>query len=181
MISQLNSFKRQPRAEICWHMHLFIVRHGEAEQHSHNDSSRNLNHNGRQESIRMGRWIAQQCEQFDLVLMSPFNRAIQTWESMQAQGIRCKQFVYLTELQPEADVETSLSVIQAYSDGLDNVLVVSHLPLVCHLVDELVVEPCPLFATGTTAVLNLSKDHIKGHLEQIISPAQVPNDIPLRA
>lgn len=153
--------------------HLYIVRHGEAEPNPLADKTRNLTDNGKQECNKIGRWIADHCRQFDLVLMSPYTRAIQTWQALSLAGIEAKRFEYLDELQPDANVADSVAVLQAYAHGLEKVLVISHLPLVCYLVDELVAEACPLFATGTTAHLKMTDFDHKGHIKEIISPSQL--------
>ncbi|WP_017445651.1 phosphohistidine phosphatase SixA [Gayadomonas joobiniege] len=153
--------------------HLYIVRHGEAEPNPLADKTRNLTDNGKHECNKIGLWIANQCKLFDLVLISPYTRAIQTWHMLAAAGIRAQRFEYLNELQPDSNVDDCVNVIQAYAQGLENVLVISHLPLVCFLVDELVAEACPLFATGTTAHLELVDFQHKGHIQEIVSPSQL--------
>lgn len=153
-------------------MQLFIIRHGEAELDTKPDSARQLNLQGQQECESAGHWIEKRCRDFDLVLISPFVRAQQTWKMLERQGITAKQFETLQDLTPESDPETAACAIKAYSQGLKNVLVVSHLPLVCFLVDELVAETCPLFATGSTAVVEIEENDIKGHLITLVSPSQ---------
>lgn len=153
-------------------MQLFIVRHGEADLIASSDRVRQLNENGAHESAQIGQWIAHQCKLFDYVLVSPFDRAMQTWQQMSMQGITAKEFVQLTELEPEADVEACINLIHGFCDDAKSVLVVSHLPLVCHLVDGLVAETCPLFVTGGAASIELNDTHVKGHLLQVVTPEQ---------
>ncbi|MCU4674808.1 phosphohistidine phosphatase SixA [Catenovulum sp. 2E275] len=161
-------------------MQLFIVRHGEAEFETKPDSSRQLNSNGQQECESTGHWIAEQCTDFDIALVSPFVRAQQTWNALQKQGVTSKQLVTLQELTPDSDAEKAACVIKAYSQGLNKVIVVSHLPLVCFLVDEFVTETCPLFATGSTALIEIDEEDIKGHLLTLVSPSELTDKPELR-
>lgn len=162
-------------------MQLFIIRHGEAELETKPDSARQLNLQGQQECESAGHWIGKQCRDFDLVLISPFVRTQQTWEMLEKQGITTKKIETLQDLTPESDPETTACAIKAYSQGLTKVLVISHLPLVCFLVDELVAETCPLFATGSTAVVEIEETDIKGHLLTLISPNQAEAEINSKA
>ncbi|WP_440904405.1 phosphohistidine phosphatase SixA [Catenovulum sp. SX2] len=162
-------------------MQLFIVRHGEADLIAPSDSVRQLNENGTRESVQVGQWIAQQCKLFDYVLVSPYDRAFQTWQKMEQQGLVANKLVQLTELEPEADVATCINLIQGYCADAKSVLVVSHLPLVCHLVDGLVAETCPLFVTGAAALIELNDNQVNGHLKLLVSPEQAQQLSALRA
>ncbi len=154
-------------------MQLYIVRHGEAEFDTKPDSARQLNLNGQQECESTGQWIAKQCSDFDIALVSPFVRAQQTWNVLQKQGVSAKKTEVLPELTPDSDPENSACLIKAYSQGLEKVIVISHLPLVCFLVDEFVAETCPLFATGSTALIDINESQIKGSLLTMVSPSEL--------
>ena len=162
-------------------MQLFIVRHGEADLIASSDRVRQLNENGAHESAQIGQWIAQQCKLFDYVLVSPFDRAMQTWQQMALQGIVAKELVQLTELEPEANIEACINLVHGFCDGAKSVLVVSHLPLVCHLVDGLVAETCPLFVTGAAASIELNDNQVRGHLLQLVTPEQASTYKAIRA
>ncbi|EWH09886.1 phosphohistidine phosphatase, SixA [Catenovulum agarivorans DS-2] len=156
-------------------MQLFIVRHGEADLIASSDSVRQLNENGALESAQIGQWIAHQCKQFDYVLVSPYDRAVQTWQAIEKQGIVAKELLQLSELEPEADVQNCINLMHGYCSEANSVLVVSHLPLVCHLVDGLVAETCPLFVTGGAVEIELNDNLVRGHLKSVVSPDQAVN------
>lgn len=63
-------------------MKIYIMRHGEAQQFAPSDAQRALTDRGRHESEAVARACVNQrgVKGFDLVLVSPYLRAQQTWE-----------------------------------------------------------------------------------------------------
>ena len=157
-------------------MQISILRHAEAVL-SMPDSDRPLSVNGIGECVKLGQWLIAQNQRFDLVLVSPFIRTQQTWNELVKQGLSTENVVELTELLPEADCDLAVSVIKAYADQVNSVLVISHLPLVCFLVEAFAVGEVPLFATGAIANIQLEDGALKGDLIEIVSPYQLQQNI----
>ncbi|GIU10933.1 phosphohistidine phosphatase SixA [Shewanella sp. c952] len=139
-------------------MQLFLMRHGEAGFNAHSDRERTLTDLGRQHTGMMSNWLGQSVTEFDLVLVSPYLRAQQSWQEVQKHFPKPRKWLTLDELVPAGDPATVADTIVAYAEHYeaDNVLVLAHMPLLGYLVSELVpgIEP-PLFATsGTTLITN---------------------------
>ena len=63
-------------------MQIYIMRHGQAEMMAFSDAERNLTDIGREESERMAKYLVKQGVELDAVLVSPYVRAQQTWQSV---------------------------------------------------------------------------------------------------
>lgn len=131
-------------------MNLYIMRHGDAEQSNGQDSLRALTLKGVDEAAEAGEWLKSLGTPIDLAMVSPFLRAQQTFEQVQLHNTPIEQQTY-SELVPEGDAAD----VQDLIDGIlmdktvDNLLIVSHMPLVCYLVDKLTQQHGPLFATAS--------------------------------
>ncbi|MGR6981708.1 phosphohistidine phosphatase SixA [Testudinibacter sp. P27/CKL/0425] len=136
-------------------MRIFIMRHGEAEMVARSDAERNLTLHGIQQAKEQGAWLSEAANHIDKVIVSPYNRALQsynhlagntsttlpqeveTWEAITPYGNSTIVVDYLTTL---------------WKEGVKNVLMVSHLPFVEDLVTALCESPQQVgFSTGTIA------------------------------
>lgn len=81
----------------------------------------------------------------------------------------------LPELTPGGDASLVGSYLQVLAQqGINAVLIVSHLPLVGYLVAELCPGECPpMFATSAIANVDLAADGSYGKFEWQVSPSQV--------
>jgi len=144
-------------------MQLFLMRHGEAGFNAHSDRERTLTDTGRQQTSAMSRWLKRSIAEFDLVLVSPYLRAQQSWQEVQKHFPKPKQWLTLNELVPAGDPTRVADAIVAYAEHYQatNVLVLAHMPLLGYVVSELVqgVEP-PLFATSGVVLV---AQHATGH------------------
>ena len=136
-------------------MRIFIMRHGEAEQIAKTDSKRNLTLHGRQQAEEQGSWLSEAANHIDKVIVSPYNRALQTYDHLAGN----------TETTLPSEIETWEAVtpygnstmvvdylITLWQQGVKNVLIVSHLPFVEDLVTALCESPQQVgFSTGTIA------------------------------
>lgn len=75
-------------------MNLYIMRHGIAEDAAATDAARNLTEEGREELKKMAKALRQLKIQFTAVYASPFNRTIQTAQTL------------LSNLQPELKINS---------------------------------------------------------------------------
>ena len=155
-------------------IYLFIMRHGEAEAPRLDDKSRQLTPLGREQAKTAALWLKDQyCQKgiVDLALVSPYRRAKQTHDMVSLDIIANK-----VENNEDIVPEGSPRLVSDYIDGLlhaavnskkpiKKLLVVSHMPLVSYLVDELCQSyTTSLFCTASIAVIKYSLKEHKGTL-----------------
>ncbi|MCG9696299.1 phosphohistidine phosphatase SixA [Shewanella sp. Isolate11] len=138
-------------------MQLFLMRHGEAGYNAHSDRERVLTEVGRYQTGIMSNWLVQDINEFDLVVVSPYLRAQQTWQEVSKHFPEPKKWLVLDEVTPSADPQTAVELVLAYAEQYNakSVLVIAHMPLLGYMVSELVagVEP-PLFATSGITLID---------------------------
>lgn len=155
-------------------IYLFIMRHGEAEAPRLDDKSRQLTPLGREQAKSAALWLRDQyCEKgvVDLALVSPYRRAKQTHDMVSLDIISDK-----VESNEDIVPDGSPRLVSDYIDALlhaavnskkpiKKLLVVSHMPLVSYLVDELCDSyTTSLFSTASIAVIKYSLREHKGTL-----------------
>ena len=155
-------------------IYLFIMRHGEAEAPRLDDKSRQLTPLGREQAKTAALWLKDQyCNTgvVDLALVSPYRRAKQTHD-MVSLDLAAGKVESSDDIVPEG----SPKLVSDYIDGLlhaavnskkpiKKLLVVSHMPLVSYLVDELCQSyTTSLFSTASIAVIKYSLREHKGTL-----------------
>ena len=155
-------------------IYLFIMRHGEAEAPRLDDKSRQLTPLGREQAKTAALWLKNQyCQKgiVDLALVSPYRRSKQTHDMVSLDIIANK-----VENNEDIVPEGSPRLVSDYIDGLlhaavnskkpiKKLLVVSHMPLVSYLVDELCQSyTTSLFSTASIAVIKYSLKEHKGTL-----------------
>ena len=116
-------------------MHLFIMRHGEAELMANSDKARHLNANGREQSRLQSTAL-----EFDKVLVSPYTRALETFDEINQvfeQQLSDKLEVWegITPYGDSGLVSSYVALLE--KEGHSNLLLISHLPLVGDIVKEL--------------------------------------------
>ena len=112
-------------------MKLWILRHGEAEGHARTDAERNLTEHGRAEVLRSAAQLIGQ--PLSAIIASPYVRAQQTAHLVrEALGFE-PQIRTVPWLTPEGNPQLVLQNL----DSDDNVLLVSHQPLVGSLISFL--------------------------------------------
>lgn len=138
-------------------MKVCIMRHGEADFSASSDSSRSLTPYGIRQAIQAGQWIKQQNFQFNIGLVSPYLRAQQTLAELSSQvSVLTVETDKL--LVPGGNPEYIANLLSTYpSQGIEQVIIVSHLPLVGYLVNELCpdISP-PMFPTASIACIELT-------------------------
>ncbi len=148
-------------------MKLYIMRHGQAQPVAPSDKERVLTETGRQESLIMTKWLAKHQTNFDLTFVSPYLRALETFE-IASQIIENKpQHHVLEELTPDSSPETCGDTLLAYCAQIKatSALVVSHLPLVGLLVADLCKGAImPSFTTSSIACVELDLENWQGEL-----------------
>ncbi|GLT17406.1 phosphohistidine phosphatase SixA [Vibrio zhanjiangensis] len=154
-------------------MKILIMRHGEAEHYANSDAERALTKKGKQESIE----AVKQCVEngythLDLVLVSPYLRAQQTWQAV-ASHFCAKQIKVCDDITPYGDAGRVGDYISAIAEVEQptSILLVSHLPLVGYLTSELVPELAPpMFPTSGIVGIEYDIERRKGELVLNIRP-----------
>ncbi len=163
-----------PQQQRCI-MQVLIMRHGDAVSEAASDAERPLTDRGRDESGLMARWLSGQVADIDRVLVSPYLRARQTLDTLQAYLVLPDGHEVLPELTPGGDAGLVCCYLQALAnEGLNRVLVISHLPLVGYLVADLCPEEQPpMFATSAVAGVDLDAVSGSGKLCWQVGPTQL--------
>lgn len=112
-------------------MKLWILRHGEAEGHAPTDAERNLTDHGRAEVLRSAAHLIGQ--PISTIIASPYVRAQQTAQLVREALGFVREIRTVPWLTPDG---TPLRVLEKL-DTDDNVLLVSHQPLVGSLISFL--------------------------------------------
>lgn len=109
-------------------MKVWVLRHGQAESHARSDAERELTQQGREEALRSAAQLIGQPIQ--AIIASPYMRAQQT-----AQLVR-EVLGFELEIRTEAWLapDSNPLTVLDHLDSADNVLLVSHNPLVGSLI-----------------------------------------------
>lgn len=136
--------------------HLYIMRHGQAEELAGRDRDRALTKEGQHETREIARWLAKREVVPTQALVSPYLRARQTFDLMNRElHLPAKSVTTLDELTPHGDPAMVCDYLYALSrQSIPAVLVVAHMPLVSFLIEQL--DPrqvAPMFPTSGLAHL----------------------------
>ncbi|WP_281556664.1 phosphohistidine phosphatase SixA [Thalassomonas sp. RHCl1] len=162
-------------------MQLYIMRHGQASPIANSDAERQLTKQGQFEAEIMGKWLKNMQVNLDHVLVSPYIRAQQTAAMVKATlnwsgpATTCD---LITPSGNAAQVHDYLDGMLAQSRGKSNsdkgiqeLLVVSHMPLVSYLVEDLTFDrKSPIFQTAGIAQIDYDLGSMKGELVRLVSP-----------
>ena len=121
-------------------LHLFVMRHAEAALLGDSDQQRPLTAQGKLQAQSQGEWLRDLNLQWDLVLVSPYLRAQQTFG--QIDQIFAGKLQPLLETWPALTPYGNPQLVEDYvqflaEQGKQNVLMISHLPLVGDIVKQL--------------------------------------------
>lgn len=112
-------------------MKVWILRHGEAQAHARTDAERNLTEHGRAEVLRSAAHLIGQ--PLGAIIASPYVRAQQTAQLVRDVLGFEREILTVPWLTPDEDVRQVLEKL----DTDDDVLLVSHQPLVGNLISFL--------------------------------------------
>ena len=112
-------------------MKVWILRHGEAQAHARTDAERNLTEHGRAEVLRSAAHLIGQ--PLGAIIASPYVRAQQTAQLVRDVLGFQPEIRTVPWLTPDGDVQRVLEKL----DSDDDVLLVSHQPLVGNLISFL--------------------------------------------
>ncbi|MGJ8581118.1 MAG: phosphohistidine phosphatase SixA [Psychromonas sp.] len=156
-------------------MQIYIMRHGQAEMMANSDAERNLTDEGRKESELMAKYLVKQKVSFDAVLVSPYVRAQQTWQSVSPFFEGISNIQVLPCLTPAGSARKSVDEILALqAAGVQSVLLVSHLPLVGYIVGELApAAGVPAFSTSAVGHIALNDEDGFAELVSLTTVPQI--------
>lgn len=133
-------------------MQIWIMRHGEASFNAAIDSQRSLTDKGKEMAYKQGKWLANrlifQGRTLDKIIVSPYLRTQQTLEKLLQgmEAVSCEgNFAILNEcvevwngVTPIGCTENVVDYLDLLQqEGIENVLIISHLPLVYNVVQIL--------------------------------------------
>jgi phosphohistidine phosphatase SixA len=151
-------------------MKLYLMRHCESEDGPRDDPTRQLTSVGRKQAQTMGQFLVRQIGRVDVVLTSYFARAQGTAAPI-AELLGCSNIIDTPALQPDTAPKDAWKEIKFLSDGCEDVLVVSHHPLVNELLKLLTGCDSEKFHHG--AIAHIGDD---GKLHWFVPPAIVERD-----
>ena len=154
-------------------MQIFIMRHGEAGFSAVSDEQRMLTQHGRVQSKESAAWLGNQISQLDIVLVSPYVRAQQTWYECSPLLPTAKKIIDENTITPYGDSDSVASYLHALisHETPETLLMVSHLPLVGYLCAQLdkSISP-PMFPTSAICQIDYDIATQQGRMVRIFSP-----------
>jgi phosphohistidine phosphatase len=113
----------------------YLMRHCRPVPGARDDADRGLTTDGHGQAEEMAAWLKHIVGRVDTVITSPFQRALQTAEIMaEALGAHVQR---TPMLEPDVKPEEAWRHLEAMMGYYADVLVVSHHPLIGHLVDQI--------------------------------------------
>lgn len=138
-------------------MHIFIMRHGEASFQALNDQVRPLTARGEDQATQQGVWLSQYTT-LDQILVSPYLRAQQTYQCVRQQFNVTIPVETWENLTPYGNPTLVVDYLETLAEqGIQNVLLVSHLPLVDEIVREFGIHESISFYPAT--IVHIEKNN----------------------
>ena len=157
-------------------MQLFIMLHGDASMIAKTDAQRPLTDQGMAEVSLMGKWLKDLDVNIEYLLVSPYLRAQQTASVLLSLLDYNPQNKTINSITPSGNA----AQVHDYIDGFiainhcQQLLMVTHMPLVSYLVEDLTVEhQSPIFQTAAIAQIDYDIKSMKGELVRLISPLEL--------
>jgi len=135
---------------------LFVLRHGDAEARAATDRERHLTQHGHNEVAAVVEQSLSELQPVEKIIASPYIRAQQT-ASIVAKALQLP-IETNTEITPDGNLAAVIELIE--KSGADNLLLVSHQPLVGSLVNGLLGKPSGYYAMGTAALAVIDLDPV---------------------
>ena len=156
-------------------MNLYLIRHAIAEEEapSGEDSQRELTDKGAKKMRLIAKGLRTLGIEFDLILSSPYLRAMQTAEIL-SEVFKKKKFVLSDHLMPTGDPNLLIAEINE-KHTVDSLAIVGHEPYLSTLVSLLTADGAPVemtFKKGGVCYLSTDDLHHthKATLEWLLTP-----------
>jgi phosphohistidine phosphatase len=157
-------------------MKLIIMRHGEAERFRVQDKTRSLTSLGERQSCAAGKWINDYLgagSSVDIALVSSYARAQQTYRQLSEQIVVSQKQV-CEDVIPEGDPKIVHDFIKVLFDDKSSpgvILIVSHMPFVSYLLEEVhVSKQSLLFDTSSVVIVDYDLTIGAGKIESVYHP-----------
>lgn len=164
-------------------MQLYLIRHGIAVEWGaagfEDDRLRPLTEKGREKMVKIARGLLALDVRFDLIISSPYTRALETARILfAAQKMDKGQLVIQENLSPGSPPDEILGEIKEKYSSLESIAIVSHEPALGALISRLVAGQRPFFIhIKKGSVCHLSVDDLTGEprarLEWLLHPAHL--------
>ncbi len=136
-------------------MKLFFMRHGEAEDYAQTDAERTLTKRGKENSQRIAKAIVARVSCPNIILASPYRRAQQTAEIVQAAFSNAVTIETCDLITPDDDPMKAIRYIGSREE--QSIIVVTHNPIVTSMVN-LLCSTGSGFHMGTSSVAEVQAD-----------------------
>lgn len=126
-------------------MKIFIMRHGQAAMMAPSDETRPLTSYGESQAIQQGKKLKDKISHIEKVLVSPYLRTNQTFDGVNFafEGQLTKEIC--NDLTPHGESRLVVDYLEMLKDqGVQSVLVISHIPMVHDLIYDLSHQSKPL-------------------------------------
>lgn len=157
-------------------MQIIIMRHGDAGPMQLNDKERNLTLLGEKQAQQTGSWLNKYyhaSKGIELALVSPYRRAQQTYKQLATQ-VKVDRKELCDDIVPEGCsrlVHDYIDYLAVQNKVERKLLIVSHMPFVSYLFDELCgVKESLLFATSSCAIIDYVPEKLSGQLIELYYP-----------
>ncbi|NMP32997.1 phosphohistidine phosphatase SixA [Thalassotalea sp. M1531] len=154
-------------------MQIFIMRHGQASFQAESDAKRQLTNQGMLEAELMGKRLNELSIAPDLVWVSPYIRAQQTYKAL-ASTLTCKKVETVSVITPDGSAQEVHDLIdgELSVNKFEQLLLVSHMPIVSYLVSTLTQhQQAPLFQTAAIVEINYDIETMKGEYIRMLTPS----------
>lgn len=154
--------------------HVLLMRHAEAEDGPQMDPTRTLTATGRDIQVPAIRdFLVRQMGHIPLILSSNMARARDTAKPM-VEALGAESYEEIWQLDPDVEPKVAWKRIEQLAQQVEEVLVVSHHPLIANLLEMLCGAKT---GEGTFSHACVACIHVpKGHLKWFVSPALVERD-----
>jgi phosphohistidine phosphatase len=133
---------------------LILLRHAKSDWSGNEaDADRPLSGRGLRQAAQAGRWLADSIDRIDLAVVSPANRARNTWELASAE-LGTSPPIWIDDRAYGASASELLGIVRDLPDDVDTVVLVGHNPGIEDLVSVLTGESVPM-PTSALAVMGL--------------------------
>lgn len=152
---------------------ILIMRHGEAEPLIKSDESRLLTSVGIAQAREIGLWLSEQSFAPEGFLVSPFSRAQQTAEQVLTFN-SAKFSETCSDIIPSGNAAIAIDYLEtliSMNPTIRSWLLVSHMPIVSYLVDQLCPGHLPIFQTAACALIEYDEVTMKASFVGIHAPS----------
>jgi phosphohistidine phosphatase len=156
-------------------MHVIIMRHGDARPAHGEDSLRPLSSFGHKQAKAAGKWLQQRylTSGIDMCLVSPYVRARQTLDGVSGE-VNINREVISSDVTPDGGVWLThdyLDFLISDKQISHSLLIISHMPFVSYLVDELTgSEQSMFFDTSSIVTIEYCPKKTRGTLLEVYHP-----------